>query len=69
MFEQQKKHQQSIFDSEVLVETSHCAQSPQQAPPRCFQEKFLNDAKEAIGAMMNTQVEAQLIDWMTGWFP
>ena len=24
----------------------------------CLQEKFLNDAREAIGAMMNTQVEA-----------
>ena len=27
-------------------------------PFETFQEKFLNDAKEAIGAMMNTQVEA-----------
>ena len=28
-------------------------------PLETFQEKFLNDAKEAIAAMMNTQVEAK----------
>ena len=29
---------------------------------QCLKEKFLNDAREAIGAMMNTQVEALCLE-------
>ena len=35
---------------------------------QCLKEKFLNDAREAIGAMMNTQVEALCLESNTAGF-
>ena len=37
--------------------------------PKNGQEKFLGDAKEAIGAMMNTQVEARSQSQLGSWIP